>query len=219
MAHGLTIRRSAEQIGIHPSTAFRWRHAFLRGASSLDRERLTGWIELDSLRFAYSEKGSRRLDRRPRTHGSCPGGLFREYAANVLVACDRRGHVVTDIASIAATAFITGMELDSVLAGSVRGRPIVTARQGRFGPAARFARRQGGRFFDARRRARHATGRAHIRNARAYGARLKDWMQRFHGVATRYLSNYLLWHRVVDRRWRQSLRKGQPVAEGDEALR
>ena len=54
---------------------------------------------------------------------------------------------------------------------------------------------------------------------RAYGARLKDWMQRFHGVATRYLSNYLLWHRVVDRRWRQSLRKGQPVAEGDEALR
>ena len=107
----------------------------------------------------------------------------------------------------------------SLLTEHVRGRPIVTARPGRFGPAARFARRQGGRFFDARRRARHATGRAHIRNARAYGARLKDWMQRFHGVATRYLSNYLLWHRVVDRRWRQSLRKGQPVAEGDEALR
>jgi hypothetical protein len=25
---------------------------------------------------------------------------------------------------------------------------------------------------------------------------------RFQGVATRYLSNYLIWHRTVDRPWR-----------------
>jgi transposase-like protein len=218
LAHGLTIRQAAARVGIHPSTAFRWRHAFLDGTRVLDRERLAGWIELDALRFAYSEKGRRSLDRRPRTHGACPGGLFGETAANVLVACDRRSNVVTDIASIAASAHITSAELEDVLAGRVRRRPIVTARHGRFSAGALFARRRGGRFFDARRRARHATGRAHIRTARAYGQRLLDWMRRFHGVATRYLSNYLLWHRVVDRRWRQSTRRGQPFAEGDEAL-
>ena len=173
---------------------------------------------LDALRFAYSEKGSRSLDRRPHQHGVCPGGLFGEYAANVLVACDRRSNVVTGIASIAASAHITSAELEDVLAGRVRRRPIVTARQGRFGAGALFARRRGGRFFDARGRARHASGRAHIRTARAYGQRLLDWMRRFHGVATRYLANYLLWHRVVDRRWRHSTRRGQPFAEGDEAL-
>lgn len=219
MAHGLTIRRSAAQLGIHPGTAFRWRHAYLEWLHSCDRERLVGWIELDSLRFAYSEKGRRDLNRAPHGHGVCPGGLFGEYAANVLVACDRRSDVITAITSIATTARITSAEIGDALEGKVRGRPIVTCRQGRLGAAALFARRLGGRFFDARRRARHATGRAHIRNARAYGHRLNDWMRRFRGVATRYLSNYLLWHRVVDRRWRQSLRRGQPVAEGDEALR
>jgi transposase-like protein len=218
MAHGLTIRRTAAQLGIHPSTAFRWRHAFLDCMRSHDRERLAGWIELDSLRFAYSEKGRRDLRRAPYRYGVCPGGLFGEYAANVLVACDRRSDVITAITSVATTARIASDDIQDALAGKVRGRPIVTCRQGHFGAAALFARRTGGRFFDARRRARHATGRAHIRNARAYGQRMKDWIRRFRGVATRYLSNYLIWHRVVDRRWRQSLRRGRAVAEGDEAL-
>ena len=219
MAHGLTIRGSAAQLGIHPSTAFRWRHALLERLRSCDSERLAGWIELDTLRFAYSEKGRRDVGRAPHRHGVFVGGMFRQYAANVLVACDRRSDVITSITSVATTARVTSAEIGDALDGRVRGRPIVTCRQGRFGAAALFAHRTGGRFFDARRRARHATGRAHIRNARAYGHRLKDWMRRFRGVATRYLSNYLLWHRVVDRRWRQSVRRGHPIVEGDEAMR
>jgi hypothetical protein len=31
----------------------------------------------------------------------------------------------------------------------------------------------------------------HIHNANAYHGRLKGWMARFHGVATKYLPNYL----------------------------
>ena len=30
-------------------------------------------------------------------------------------------------------------------------------------------------------------------------ARLKSWMQRFHGVATQYLESYLGWFRAIDR--------------------
>lgn len=33
----------------------------------------------------------------------------------------------------------------------------------------------------------------------AYGSRLRQWMAKFHGVATRYLASYLGWHRVIDR--------------------
>ncbi|MDP3331599.1 MAG: IS1595 family transposase, partial [Methylococcaceae bacterium] len=40
----------------------------------------------------------------------------------------------------------------------------------------------------------------HVQNVNAYDSRLKTWMQRFHGVATHYLSNYLGWRRLVDRR-------------------
>ena len=35
-----------------------------------------------------------------------------------------------------------------------------------------------------------------------YGSRLKTWMRRFNGVATKYLDSYLGWHRINDREGR-----------------
>jgi len=42
-------------------------------------------------------------------------------------------------------------------------------------------------------------GSYHIQNVNAYISRLKRWMCRFNGVATRYLDNYLGWWRMIDR--------------------
>ena len=39
----------------------------------------------------------------------------------------------------------------------------------------------------------------HINNVNAYDSRLKNWMRPFNGVATKYLPNYLGWHRALDR--------------------
>lgn len=38
----------------------------------------------------------------------------------------------------------------------------------------------------------------HVQNVNAYHSRWKIWMERFHGVASRYLNNYLGWHRMLD---------------------
>ena len=38
----------------------------------------------------------------------------------------------------------------------------------------------------------------HINNVNAYHGRLKEWMQRFHGVATKNLPNYLSWRRTIE---------------------
>ena len=38
----------------------------------------------------------------------------------------------------------------------------------------------------------------HIQNVNAYGSRLRQWMAKFHGVATRYLASYLGWYRMID---------------------
>ena len=35
----------------------------------------------------------------------------------------------------------------------------------------------------------------HLQYANAYHSHLKAWMDRFHGVATKYLENYLRWFR------------------------
>lgn len=39
----------------------------------------------------------------------------------------------------------------------------------------------------------------HIQNVNAYSSRLKQWIRQFHGVATRYLENYLGWRKMIER--------------------
>jgi hypothetical protein len=41
-------------------------------------------------------------------------------------------------------------------------------------------------------------GTLHVQNVNAYHSRFKEWLRRFHGVATRYLPNYLGWRWAVD---------------------
>ena len=48
-----------------------------------------------------------------------------------------------------------------------------------------------------------------IQNVNAYHARLKQWVHRFHGVATHYLDNYLGWFRSLD---------SQHAASGEDVL-
>ena len=39
----------------------------------------------------------------------------------------------------------------------------------------------------------------HVQNVNAYVSRLRGWMRRFKGVATKYLDSYLGWFRMLDR--------------------
>jgi len=47
--------------------------------------------------------------------------------------------------------------------------------------------------------AKKSAGIYHIQNVNAYDSRLKGWMFSFKGVATKYLDNYLGWHRLLDK--------------------
>jgi hypothetical protein len=38
----------------------------------------------------------------------------------------------------------------------------------------------------------------HLQNVNAYDSRLKNWIRRFNGVATKYLENYLGWRRELE---------------------
>jgi hypothetical protein len=96
--------------------------------------------------------------------------------------------------------------VDHDLAGHVQPSSIFTARHGPFGPAAALAHRKGGRFFEPMR----DPSTAHLilyefKIVSGYLRRLRTWLSRFRGVATRYLANYLLWHRFLDRTFRLAL--------------
>ncbi|MEH6437600.1 transposase, partial [Massilia sp. DD77] len=41
-------------------------------------------------------------------------------------------------------------------------------------------------------------GAVHVQNVNAYHRRFRQWLARFHGVASRYLPNYLGWQWALD---------------------
>ena len=44
----------------------------------------------------------------------------------------------------------------------------------------------------------HVRGTVHVQNVNAYHSRSREWLRAFHGVATRYLPNYLGWRWILD---------------------
>ena len=95
LAEGETIVESAERCGIAPSTAFRWRHRFLKAVRQAP-DRLRGIVEADETFVLESRKGERKLDRKPRRRGgkARKRGLSREQVP-VLVAADRTGETLS----------------------------------------------------------------------------------------------------------------------------
>ncbi len=89
LSEGETVAASAERCGVAVSTAFRWRHRFLRAAKNPTRL-LSGIVEVDETYILSSCKGERRLGRKARRRGgkAAKRGLSDEQTP-ILVAADR----------------------------------------------------------------------------------------------------------------------------------
>lgn len=195
LIEGLTVRKAAARCDIAKTTSFRWRHRFLTDLAQLKATGLTGIVEADETYFPLSFKGSRQLPRPPH----CRGHAIRERGTGgeqvpVLVLRDRHG-ATTDFKLTAATQLE-----EAPILGQVVAPDAVLCTDG--GASLKAAARQVGiahRALNLSAGVRILAGVYHIQNLNAYDSRLKNWMLRFHGVATKYLENYLGWRRGIER--------------------
>jgi transposase-like protein len=192
---GTTVRQAARRCGVHKNTSFRWRHRFLTRLAGSKPLHLRGIVEADETYFLESFKGQRHLPRPARKRGgvATKRGLSAEQIP-VLIVRDR-SHTTTDAVLPKATTECIGMVLapildpDAVLCsdGAAIYRSFATQAKIAHQPINLSA---GIRVVD------HAF---HLQNVNAYDSRLKGWMARFYGVATKYLPNYLGWRRSLER--------------------
>jgi transposase-like protein len=192
---GDTVRAAARRCGVHKNTAFRWRHRFLALPAGLKPSSLHGIVEVDETYFLESHKGERHLPRPPRKRGGVAKkrGLSSEQIP-VLVVRDRSTATTDEVLPRANTDAVTAvlapvLDPDAVLCSDSNAIYHCFAEQAHIAhtPVNLSA---GIRVID------HAF---HIQNANAYHSRLKGWMAHFHGVATKYLPNYLGWRRCLER--------------------
>lgn len=201
------VRSAATRCGVHPCTAFRWRHRQLSALRARDAEMLRGWIELISAWLPYSEKGKRGLSE-PRRRPLREPWPDARHGVNVLIAGDRGGHIFTHVHGRAHARMLTYAELEAGLDERIAGPVAILAEEGPYGVTSRFSIRRNLLYRDARpRRSRRDVDLIGLERVRAYRTRLFKWLPRFRGVATKYLTNYLAWHRSIDR----PIRQGIPV--------
>jgi len=192
---GLSVRKAGRYCGVNKDTAFRWRHRFLTAFAAAEPTHLHGIVEVDETYFLESHKGERNLPRPARKRGgkASKRGLSSEQVP-VLIARDRN-HVTLDAVLPKANAqFVTEalkpvLDVDVILCSDANPIYRVFARKVHIEhrPLNLSA---GVRVQD------HAF---HIQNVNAYDSRLKGWMYRFRGVATKYLPNYLGWRRCIEK--------------------
>lgn len=137
----------------------------------MDFDQFEGIVEMDETYFLYSEKGKRKVEgRKARKRGgaSSQRGISKEQVY-VLVARDRQKLTPANVLCTDAwRAFMT------------------------------YAKEKGLEHYrfksDGKERVR---GVYHIQNVNSYHSRLKGWINRFNGVATKYLYHLRYWLRFL----------------------
>ena len=195
----LPVRKAADRVGVHRNTAFRWRHRFLHWVK-LDRPAaLNGIVEADETFLLESQKGSRTLDRPPRRRGgrAAKRGISSELDC-ILVARDREGRTIDAVTGRGA---LTAAQLERDLLPSLDRQALLVSDS--HAAYRGFARKHRIAHETVNVRARVRVRRLgnlaiHVQNVNAYHQRFKSWLQRFRGVASRYLPNYLGWRWALD---------------------
>lgn len=192
----LSVRKAARACKVNKNTAFKWRHRFLKAQNQSKDQSLTGIAEIDEIFLLESFKGQRKLPRAARKRGGVAkkAGLSAEQIP-ILIARDRSGAhidaVLPDRSEAAVRLVLQGkMSEDSTLACIDGDKAVIAVLK---------AERIEYELIIASKREHVHEKVLHIQNVNAYGRRFKQWLDRFNGVATKYLQSYLGWRRWLEK--------------------
>lgn len=193
MLNGYSIRKCAEIVKINIATSFFWRHKLLNcisdflGVGSVD-----GVVEADEVFFAYSYKGTKpsNMPRPSRKRGKQvkKRGISNEQVC-VATALDRQGNLIIELL---CTGRMTSEELKRLYDNRIGKETILCTDSHK--SYIQFSADMGLEHKQIK-RGRHKEDIYHIQHINSLHSNLKSWMRRFNGVATKYLSNYMKWHK------------------------
>jgi len=204
LSEGETVRKSAARCDLAVSTAFRWRHRFLQAIKTAAAP-LCGIVEADETYVLESHKGSRAWkqaeqgypdavapERKPRKRGgkASKRGLSNEQVA-ILMAADRTGTTVSSVLPA-----VNADAIEDVLSPVLNKDALLVTDGARIYPvcADKLGVSHEALNLSAGERVR---GDLHIQTVNSRHERLKTFLRRYRGIATKYLDSYLKWFHLV----------------------
>ncbi|MFJ5718202.1 IS1595 family transposase [Neobacillus sp. NPDC093127] len=197
MLEGYSLRKSADLIGdVHFVTLFYWRHKVLSALKQMDFDTFSGIVEMDETYFLYSEKGKRNIEgRKLRKRGGSSKfrGISQEQVC-VLIARDRQKSTYS---GVLGKGRIIKSQLDKAIGLKLSSDNTLCTDAWRAFSV--YAKSKGLEHYRFKSNGTvRVRGLYHIQNVNNYHSRLKGWMQRCNGVATKYLDHYLSWFHFLD---------------------
>lgn len=158
---------------------------------SMGFQMLNGIIESDEIFFKEFLKGRRGLDRKLKKRGGRDKkrGISNLKIA-VVVAQDRNGQV---IAQKAGTGRVRAEEIDAVIGCYIDPSSLLCTDTATNYKKFALIKALKHEPINLSKEGYVKKDIYHLQNVNNYHKRLKGWMNRFQGVATKYLDNYLYW--------------------------
>jgi transposase-like protein len=209
---GLSIRESAKICGISIQTSFTWRHKILVALQRMNSPELERIVEVNGTEEPFNTKGQRREAVVCQTESTAmnPGeepstsaedmylkaqGSNAPKTVSVLHALDWQGNLMM---KVVGTSKIKKRDFERILLGKLDKVQVICAKADRSFTAyvrgsdmAYVRSKQGG--------VRKADSGYQITNVLKSVLNWRKFMIRFHGVATKYLQNYLNWYMLLNR--------------------
>lgn len=198
MMESRTLRYIEKKLGIDKKTAFLWRHRFTINLVRNLPKKLTGIVEIDETYFRFSQKGCKKMVRKPHKRGGgySKRGLSKDQVC-VLAACNRSGK---DFETIAGLGTATGQLIEKKLK-KIIAKDSVVVTDGLISYRYFCRRNDLTHEIVKNRTGLRIKGSYHIQNVNNIHGRLKSWIIGvFKGVATKYLDHYLWWFHVLKNR-------------------
>lgn len=198
MKEGLSLEKTRIKLGINKKTAFDWRHKITASLNPIEQADFKGITESDETFFLHSLKGSPSMERKARKRGkkSSKRGINNEHVATI-VTIDREKNIDLRVACFGR---ITKKDIENAIGEKVSNQTVLCS-DGHVSY----------KGFAIDNNLEHHVLRAdlkqhvkqkiyHIQHVNSAHSRMKDWIdKKLHGVATRYLQNYLNWFRLKEK--------------------
>lgn len=198
MRKGLSLDNIVKELGINKKTALDWRHKISASVSNLEQKAFEGITESDETFFLHSEKGSKNITRKVRKRGgkSSKRGINNEQVATI-VTIGRNKSIDLQVSCLGR---IKKTDIEQAIGAKITEKTILCTDGHRSYKGFAIDKELEHHVLQANIKQFTKEDVYHIQHVNSADSRLKAWINvQMHGVATKYLQNYLNWFRVKEK--------------------
>jgi len=194
MQQGMSIKKTAKEIGICIQTSFDWRHKILSVLNKEVPEKLSGRVECDELELPLSNKGEKHLTRKARKRSS-------DFIRNTKTKEITTVQVVSAIDENNQTYFkaietkrITAKQLKKTVGKKLaKNVTLITDKHPSYKPFVKSKAAIQHKTVKSNEHVNKEDKRINLQKVNNQHKQLRQFLARFNGVSSKYLQNYLNW--------------------------